>query len=121
MDSLLSYDSNEDDDEQGTTAPVKSIVPSVSKPTNVGTILKPEPDTKKGRRVLNLPMPSLLARTQAQVDDDDDDEDNKCIRSSINKGSSLLAHVGSSKTFLVRPEERANSYLTAPRAEIFRK
>jgi hypothetical protein len=98
MDSLLSYDSNDDEEEQcSTSAPMKPSVSSVAKPINVGIIPKPESEIKKGRRVLNLPMPSLLARTP--VDEDDDDDDDKCIRSSINKGSSLLAHVGPYNSF----------------------
>jgi hypothetical protein len=91
MDSLLSYDSNDDEEQSSTPAPVNPSVPSVAKPTIVSTFPKPESEIKKGRRVLNLPMPSLLARTPVDEDDEDDD---KCIRSSINKGSSLLAHVG---------------------------
>jgi hypothetical protein len=91
MESLLSYDSN-DEEESSTSAPVLPSVSSIAKPLIVGIFPKPESEIKKGRRVLNLPMPSLLARTPVDEDDDDDD---KCIRSSINKGSSLLSFVRS--------------------------
>jgi hypothetical protein len=102
MDSLLSYDSNEEEEEQSsTTAPVNPSITSVSKPIHVGIVPKPESEIKKGRRVLNLPMPSLLARNPVDEDDDDDD---KCIRSSMNKGSSLLAHVGPSIARFIPPE-----------------
>jgi hypothetical protein len=120
MDSLTAYDSNDEEEQSSTSAPVNPAVPSVAKPINVGIMPKPESEIKKGRRVLNLPMPSLLARTSVDEDDEDDD---KCLRSSLNKGSSLLAHVGPSIALLNWHEFFwiTSAWFSASSTEIVRK
>ena len=89
MDSLLSYDSNEEDDDQ---SPSKEAALTKDQGTFNSLNSMKADDSKKVRRIFTLPIPSVARKSQVD-DDDDDDDDDKHIRVSNNKGSSLLAHV----------------------------
>ena len=90
MDSLLSYDSNEEDDDQ---SPSKEAALTKDQGTFNSLNSMKADDSKKVRRIFTLPIPSVARKSQVDDDDDDDDDDDKHIRVSNNKGSSLLAHV----------------------------
>jgi hypothetical protein len=90
MDSLLSYDSNED---EAPSQPETTKMSTASIANNVKSTEKIDADAKKARRVFNLPLPSLLARASQPKNDEEDEDEDTHIRVSSNKGSSLLANV----------------------------